>query len=69
MFQDLEPCAMWYNIAGQFGAYVADDFGNLVPVKNPRLVRAFFNRVKQSLPDRATATARRWRSRALSRTA
>ena len=43
MFQNPERFVLWYNIAGQFGAYVADDFGNLVPVKNPRLVRAFFN--------------------------
>ena len=43
MFQNPERSVMWYHITGDFEAYVLDDLGNLVPVRNPRLVRAFFN--------------------------
>lgn len=43
VFQNPERSVMWYHVTGQFDAYVVDDLGDLVPVKNPRLVRAFFN--------------------------
>ena len=43
MFQTPERSVMWYHVTGDFEAYVLDDLGNLVPVRNPRLVWAFFN--------------------------
>ena len=40
---DIEYGPMWCHIEGTLGAYIADDYGNLVAVQNARLVRAHFN--------------------------